>query len=359
MCYQKKKLYVIINAMKRCLTVVLILTLAILSASASVDMRSAFSTPADNGSYEAVFSNPAALPWRNQDGKDFLIGVRYRDDYSKSLFASDSPYRFLQSVVSDVTLSFSGRTMAFTAVFENSLDRTGYQDKPGHVDLFSTTYFQLDMGYSLWRFSGGIRVSGGNMLIRQDRSVVNIFDYLQNSFLTKFENYDGGEFFSVGIGLQYRDEIFSLGFYSDRVLYLNESGSATSSLDGFLSSLSIGAKATAHRFTGNGELLLIRPSASVLFSDIAGEDSRVALSASLIFQLLPDADLTLSAGYMDTRNMKSESYFIPNTRYALFSLLYSMSGYSIGLDFTVPFTYFAQSDSDKPMKVDLFFRVRI
>lgn len=344
--------------MKRCLNIVLLLVLALSSLSAAVEMGGFFSNPASNGSYEDIFSNPAALPLRDSDGRDFLIGTRFRDDYHRQPFDVKSPYRFLQSPVSDVVLSFSGRTMAFTAVFENSLDRSAYPAGESTANLYSTTHFQLDLGYSLWRFSGGVRISGGNLLERAEKQIVNLFDYIQNSFFTKFDNYDGGEYFKLGVGLMYADDYLSAGFYADRVLYLNDSGSASSSLDEFLSSLSLGIKAVAPRYTSAGELLLIRPSASLSFGNIMSEESSITLAGGLTFQLLPDSDLDIVFGYSDYRDARSDAYFSPRMRYTIFSLGFTMSGYSVEISSKIPLSVY-RGEGDDAVSMDFAFRVRI
>lgn len=344
--------------MKRCVNILLLLVLVLPSAFAAVDLDGFFSNPASNGSYEDIFSNPASLPLRTQDGRDFLISTRFRDDYESQPFAEDSSFKLLQSPVSDIMLSFSGRSMAFSAVFENSLDRSGADLFDTTSDLFSTTHFQLDMGYSLWRFSAGFRISGGNMLARMDKQISNLFDYIQNSFFTKFDNYDGGEYFKLGVGFLYADDYFSAGFYSDRVLYLNTVGAASSSLDEFLASLSIGFKAVAPRYTSEGELMLIRPSLSIAFGNIMSSESRVTVSGGLTFQLLPDSDLDILFGYSDLRNVETDGYFSPSMRSTIFSLGFTLAGYSLEISSRIPLSVYRGETSDA-VSMDFAFRVRI
>ena len=323
------------------------------AVSSPVSLRTYFSTPADNGSYTSIFSNPASLPFRESDGKDFLILFRYKDSYSKSLFNSNFPYRFMPATSSDVVLSFSGRSMAFTALFENNIDRSSYSKQSTQADLYSVTHFELDMGYNLSRFSAGIRISGGNQLKRSDKQILNLVDYLRNSFLTKFESFEGGEYFTLGVGALYRDDYFSFGFYSDHIIYLNDAGSATSSLTEFLSSLSIGAKAIAPRFTSDGELLFVRPAFSLLFDNIYSTESRFSALLSLTMQLLPESDLIFSLGYSNLRDAQKNGFFTIDSRYALFSLEFSMGSYSALLTSSIPV------DGNKGVDVDLIFRIKI
>lgn len=332
------------------------LVLCLYGIFAAVDLDGFFSNPAANGRYVDIFSNPAALPLRASDGRDFLIGTRFRDDYYRQPFDEGSPSRFLQSPVSDVILSFSGRSMAFTAVFENNLDRSGYPSSEISADLFSTTHFQLDMGYSLWRFSAGFRISGGNLLVRTDKEIKNLFDYVQNSFFTKFDNYEGGEYFKLGIGFMYADDYFSAGFYADRVLFLNESGAASSGMDEFLSSLSLGLRAVAPRYTSEGELMLVRPSLSIAFGNIMSSRSRFTVSGTLTFQLLPDSDLDIAFGYSDTRDTGSEAYFSPGMRYTIFSLGFTLSGYSVEISSSIPLSVYS-GQGDDAISMDFVFRV--
>lgn len=321
--------------MRKVILIILIAFSALAPIAAASSLSLPFSSVADRGHFENIFMNPAALSFRDESQGNFLIASDYSDILDQNRFVNGDENPFLQNTSLDLLLSFCGKYIAFTALFDNSLqDRTA----DALFTVSSTAHFQIDIGYSLFGFSLGARVKGGNVLFNNNRRITDFLSLMENTYFARFDNTNSSQYFSLGLGLMYSHEFFSIGLYSDDVLYLDtDSGNVSSDISAFLSSFTVALSVEAPRFTSYGDLLLLRPRLTLQAADISSEKSRFDMNLELRFQLLPRFDIYACVGYSDLRNAFESNYFAPYKRLSRFSLRFDYFSFSITAGVTIPF----------------------
>ena len=189
------------RAMKRCLaTIAAILLSAVLSAAA-VDYNaidSPLQSAAYSGRFYDIFSNPAALPLMEVQPGMIAVRTNIRDSFTPSDFG----YGFsgVQDQMWTVDATFISKYISLTAYYGLEYDRL-YRENPIY-DVYSSLKVELNAAYAVPYFSFGIRISGGNQMVRRDKDINNFGDYITNGWFTPFERDTGSEFFNLGLGVK-------------------------------------------------------------------------------------------------------------------------------------------------------------
>ncbi len=341
--------------MRKVILSILIVFSALVPLSAVSSLSIPFSSVADRGHFENLFSNPAAIPFKESSQGDFLIASGFSDNLDQHLFDIGAVNPFMQNTSLDLLLSFSGKYIAFTALFDNTLkDRTDN----AVFTVSSTAHFQIDIGYSLFGVSLGARIKGGNVLWNNNRSITGFISLLENTYFARFDKTNNSQYFSLGMGMMYSHEYFSIGLYSDDVLYLNtDSGNVSSDFSSFLSSFTVALSAEAPRFTSYGDLLLVRPKFTLQAADIRSEKSRFDANLELRFQLLPRFDIFTYLGYSDFRNVFESDYLAPYKRISRFVLRLDYYSFSFTAGISIPFEVYTGGRDE--ISYSLLFRFLI
>lgn len=311
--------------MKRKVLILLVLLLPYL-LMADISSNGLFAdNPAAAGEYENIFTNPAAVPFKDESDA-FYLSFTYSDviDYKKVLDVSN-----------DLILSFAGNHMAFTAGISTQL-----QHEDSSTDLYSSTAFRVDFGYEMWNIGVGARVSGGTRLVRRNVSVSTPFDYLVNAYLCSYEtDYStGAQYFNLGIGIMYKNEIFSIGMYGDKVLYMNTAGSVAMDWNEFISSLSGGTTLTMDRFDRHGDLRIFIPQLSLSFTGLISSSSTLNAAAGLRIQMLPSMNITLTASVTGVRDVTGSGFFSPvNNAYSVYGIEVEAGFFALTTSCQIPF----------------------
>ena len=289
------------RAMKRCLaTIAAILLSAVLSAAA-VDYNaidSPLQSAAYSGRFYDIFSNPAALPLMEVQPGMIAVRTNIRDSFTPSDFG----YGFsgVQDQMWTVDATFISKYISLTAYYGLEYDRL-YRENPIY-DVYSSLKVELNAAYAVPYFSFGIRISGGNQMVRRDKDINNFGDYITNGWFTPFERDTGSEFFNLGLGAILDVSPFSLGVYIGKILTLSN-GQLYIGGDAIAESTTISAALEGPRYTSRGDLMLVRPRASFSLTGLVEAFTRsIEFECDITFQFLPDADLTIGVSYLERQH---------------------------------------------------------
>ena len=332
--------------MKRLVLILLFLVSAAcgLSALSITDVNpldSPLSSVAYTGRFSDMFANPAALSLMETSTGPFAFSASWADDLDASLFGHDS-MPLLQNQHWNLQASFIARYVALTAFFGTDFERAE-SDEPAY-DIHSSLRIEVDMAYSIPHFSIGMRLSGGNKMIRRNRIVDSLSDIFANAWFSPFERESGSESFDVGVGAIGYIGPLSVGIYVGEFLTLRDDN-LYFGWDAMAESTTVAISLGPSRFTDEGDLRFFRPRCSLSMTGLVDEDTRsVEIEGELTFQLLPESSVTFAASYLEESHMLFA--FRPENAFVSFFLRGEGSGFSgsIGLSFkATDFSVFAPS----------------
>ena len=291
------------------------------------------------GRFSDVFANPAALPLMETDTGPFAVSLAFSDDYTPVDFAAPLP--FLEHQSWDIAASFVADYVALTAFFGTEFDR--YENNSSLYDVRSSLRLELDMAYSIPYLSFGMRVSGGNSMIRQGRTIDNFIDIFTNAWFSPFERESGSESFDVGAGLIFSAGPFSLGAYVGQIITLRDNDIYLG-WDAIGDSTTLSAALSMDRFTSEGDLRFCRPKVSFSLTGLTDNDAArsIEAEAELTFQFLPESSATLAISYYEDNH--SFFSFNPENGHVNIFLRGEGAGFSgtVGVSFSaVDFSRFA------------------
>lgn len=259
-------------------------------------LDSPLSSVSYSGRFSDVFSNPAALPLIETETGPFAFSLSGADSLDSSLFGSD-PMPLLQNQKWNMQASFIARYVALTAFFGTEFERLRPDDL--QYDIHSSLHIEVDMAYAVPHLSMGLRVSGGNKMIRQNRTIDSFPLILANAWFSPFERESGSESFDVGAGAIITFGPVSGGFYVGEILTLR-SDSLYFGWDALAESTTLSLSVGAGRFTKSGDLRFFRPRGSISMTGLVDASTRkVELEAELTFQFLPESSATLAISYLE------------------------------------------------------------
>lgn len=291
--------------------------------------------PAAAGDYVDIFTNPAAISFKDEDDS-FLLAFSYSDviGFNGKLDASN-----------DIVLSFAGSHMAFTAGVSTYSDPNTSNSR---TDIYSQTAFRVDFGYEFWNIGFGARVSGGTRLVRRNLTINNLLDYFINAYFCSFEtDYStGAQYFNLGLGVLYKTDIFSIGVYDDKILTMNSTGTVVMSWSEFIGSFSGGMTFSIGRYNRYGDLRLLIPEISFSFTNFISSESTINAAAGLRIQLLPDTNVTFIGTITGIRDTVASGVFAPvSSGYTAVGIEMEIGVLSIDATCQLPFEVFNGTSS--------------
>lgn len=246
------------------------------------------------GSYSDSLYNPAALPLKREDGT-LLISYAGSDDM---IYGKDSiKMKYFQNHADKLLLGFMGRNISLTGQFGSDfriIDGNKY-------DIYNTIDAQIDWAYALPYFSFGMRLKGGNSMIRSSKEVDNLTDAYANALFSPFENDLGSSRFSLSAGALVYFKFGAIGAYVDKIMSL-EDNSVTINLDNVLSSSVVSLYLGLSRINKDGELNQVRPRISLSYSSLKEDSLIFDAKADIAFQMLPSFSLALGIGYREEKH---------------------------------------------------------
>lgn len=274
--------------------------IAALSVTDGNPLDSPLASVSYSGRFSDVFSNPAALPLIETETGPFSLSVSWADDYSADSLSLPMP--FLQEQSWGVSASFIARYAALTAFFGNEFDRVGEE---AVYDIHSSLGIELDMAYAIPHFAFGMRVSGGNRMIRQGKTIDTLGLVFANAWFSPYERESGSESFSVGAGAILYYGPFSGGIYIGELLTLRNEDIYIG-WDALAESTTLSLSVGMDRFTEEGDLRFFRPRASLSMTGLSDADGRsIEAEAELAFQFVPSSSAAIGVSYLE----KSHSLF--------------------------------------------------
>ena len=287
----------------RRLAAIAIAILMLIPLSAAVDDRYAMDSPyqsvAYSGRFYDMFANPAALPMMEVEPGLIAITVTGSDSWKASDFGSGR-MSFMQDQLWSIDATFISKYIALTASFGSEFDRLSASDP--RYDIYSSLKIELNAAYAFPHFSIGARVSGGNQMVRRDKTIDNFTDIFRNAWFSPFDRDPGSEFFDLGVGAILEFSPFSAGVYVGKLLTLKY-GNLYLGWDTLAESTSVSLALEGGRYTKDGDLMLVRPRASVSLTGLVESATRkIEFEGDITFQFLPGADLTIAASYLEFRH---------------------------------------------------------
>ena len=269
---------------------------SIYSEASSYDPMSAASY---YGTFYDVFANPAALPCIETETGNLSLSLLFSDDWDGSAMKGEA-MPLLQQQDWDIRASFIAKNISLSAFFGTEFARSSADPI---YDIYSTLKIQVDVAYAFPHISFGARVSGGNRMIRSERTVDSFGDIFANAWFSPFKRDAGSEFFDLGVGALFYYSVFSAGVYIGELMTLSDDGGDIyMGWDAIGRSTTVSAAITAPRFLASDDLRFFRPRASFTISDFSGGGSTIVWAAEMKFQFLPDADLSFALSYTETEH---------------------------------------------------------
>ena len=289
----------IIIRMRR-LAAIAIAILMLIPLSAAVDDRYAMDSPyqsvAYSGRFYDMFANPAALPMMEVEPGLIAITVTGSDSWRASDLGSGR-MSFMQDQLWSIEATFISKYIALTASFGSEFDRLSASDP--RYDIYSSLKIELNAAYAFPHFSIGARVSGGNQMVRRDKTIDNFTDIFRNAWFSPFDRDPGSEFFDLGVGAILEFSPFSAGVYVGKLLTLRNSNIYLG-WDTLAESTTISMALEGGRFTKAGDLMLVRPRVSFSLTGLIDASTRkIEAEGDITFQFLPDADFTIAISYLE------------------------------------------------------------
>ncbi len=261
---------------------------------------SPFSSVSYYGSYADAFTNPASLPLMRNYGS-FLVSYLGSDDLDADA-ASGEKLSLFQNHTDKLVLSFLGNNLSLTGQFGTDFRGRSHDfENPDKLrfDVYNTIDVQIDWAYAFPYFSFGVRLAGGNSMIRPSKQISNLIDAYANALFAPFENDNGSSRFSLGAGALLYFRYGAIGLYVDEVMSLSD-GALSASWPSLLSSSTVSFYVGSSRINKDGELTFIRPRLSYSYSGLTSDNVSVFdLKTDVAFQFLPSFSIALGVSYRE------------------------------------------------------------
>lgn len=291
---------------------------------------SAWSDVSSYGHIEDIMTNPASIIRREKRSTGFMVSFDYSDTFEDGIFSDVDGFSYANEPNNDISATFVGGNLAFTANMGISLDdKYTSSDGSTYYDFNNTTTFSFDMAWDFDKFALGAAISGGNLATRLNRKVEQPYDLIGNALFAEYEPESGMEDFQLGIGGMYNDGPYSAGILFSRLLYL-EDDELTSSDNELLNNLSFGASLNSSKFTSHGDLRLVRPRLFVEFGNVASDEATFTLGLTTLFQFLPGNELSITAAYIRLSD-GDDNYFDSYETFRLVEVTYLFGSFKFGL----------------------------
>lgn len=258
---------------------------------------SALRSPSYRGGIEDVFVNPASLPLII-DQKLFKLSLGASEAIDSSVLSS-SPTGYIQNLMSEGQGTVVSGSMALSAKFSNKLtERRLSADDTPLFDIYTGVDIEIDLGYRLGRnFSFGIRLGGGNSMVRRSKEVTGYISVVENALFSPYEKTTESQRFNSTLGLMVFNDNFALGMTTSSII------GGDVSLGGYFTRLmgntTVALSYTAARYSREGELNLLVPRLGASLTGMGvGEDRSISLSGDLRVQFLKNTYIDGGVKYL-------------------------------------------------------------
>lgn len=251
-----------------------------------------------SGSVEDSFANPASLSLVENGTSSLAVSAMVSDSWDTSKLGKEK-MSFLQNGRSELQASFMTKHFAFTGSFATTFEDRRMNASGNPVfDIYTGLNLQIDASYAFPYVSFGVRMKGGNRMVRAEKEVAGFSAVIANAWFSPFEREANSESFSAGLGMIVRYRFFSAGIYIDEILALNEKKSISVDLGMILRSSTVSLSLQGDRFSKSGDLAFFRPRLSVSITGLNG-NGKLEAEADLALQFLPDSSLVFAVSYYE------------------------------------------------------------
>ena len=284
-----------------------------------------FLSPSYSDRFQDALMGPYQLPLTENDAIFYFTTVM-SEEWDLDELAGGGSLPWIQNGRTEIQASFVGKNLSLTA-----FSSTYFADRrPGGIsvyDIWNTLGIQLDWGMQFGWFSLGITMEGGSEMIRNDIAVTDWINAMENAYFSSFRHASDRDFFSLGFGMAADAGIFSIAVKADDLITLRDEDIYIG-WDAIIDSLSLSVALRYPEFTKRGDLNLVRPRMSwTLSGNPAEHDMQTAFKGELLFQLLPELDLSVALGYRETKH----GWFDFDPMNGLFMTGFSVLGESFGV----------------------------
>ncbi len=254
---------------------------------------------------DSFVANPALLGLPDRQETQLLASLRYKDAIESSTWKSGEPNSLLIAPVTDLTVSFSAGSLAFSLQNRNMLSSR-------EVDTDISTYlgtmhtmFQFDWatGRAPLYFGVSVRATAASerqqIEIRDDRTFL---DYLVETTIGRYEPLNNASDVAFGMGLLLDYQWFKMGVVSNRFAYARADDTLIISGDSVLKTLDWGVGVSSPTYDRTNQLQLIKLQGAFDFLNLGSDEERqLRLGVSVKLQLLPNWSISFLFGYQEAK----------------------------------------------------------
>lgn len=266
-------------------------------------LDSSLYSPAYAGRFTDALVNPASLGMMENDSV-FYVNVLFGEQWDLGTIRSGEKLSCIQNLKSEITFSFISRHLSLTASSSTFFADRRYIEGNPVYDIYNALGIQIDWSYAFPYVSLGVRIKGGNALIREDKTVTGFVSAIENAYFSRFDSVSGHDYFSVGASIRAEVSFFSASFMIGEIVNLDTSDTEVSGnlhigWDNVLDSMNFSFALRYPEFTRRGDLNLLRPRISFFWQGNPVDRLEIGMNLELQFQLLPSLDMFISVGYRE------------------------------------------------------------
>lgn len=259
--------------------------------------NSALYVPSYSDRFFDSLINPAALS-RVESDNIFYFTTIISEDWDIKEIKSGGPLSYLQNLNTEMIVSFVGNNLSLSAVANTYFGSRNVEDGKLSMNVYNTFGIDLNWSYGFPYVSLGMRIKGGNTLIRRNKSISSIFNAIENAYFSQFENTSGMEYFSIGASVSVEVGFFESAIMFDDIVSLKDSD-LYFGWDSFLDSMVLSFSLRYPEFTKRGNLNFCRPRIGFAVKGNPIGKMEITANAELQFQMLPDFDFNVAFGYKE------------------------------------------------------------
>lgn len=269
--------------------------------------------------------NPAMLS-RVESSNIFYFTTIISEEWDIGEIRDGGPLPFLQNLNSEFIFSFVGNNLSLSAIANTYFGSRHVEDGKLNMNVYNTFGIDLNWSYGFPYVSLGMRIKGGNTLIRRNKNITGILNAIENAYFSQFENSSGMEYFSIGASIAVEVGFFESSLMFDDIVLLRDSD-LYAGWDTLLDSMSLSFSLRYPEFTKRGNLNFCRPRIGFSMKGNPADKMEITANAELQFQLLPDFDFNVAFGYKEKDHSLFD--FDPSNGLLMLALELQGANYSI------------------------------
>jgi len=259
------------------------------------------------GSFDDVFSNPAAIALRQDGGGNVSFGYYTSDSYGDGDLFNGEKLSFVRNRDSALCVTAVGSHMAFKGNFEYFLEDRNTDNGELQFTYYNRMEIQVLGAIGFKDISAGIRFRGSNISYRRNKATDNVFEMFANEILSPYDREEGSQELSVDGALSYLGPFFSVGVMIDDMLYL-EDGDIASSFERMGDNFSVGVAFFMDEYAKDGHLRYLKPRIGLEIDSMLKESPTFKITLDVDVQFLPENKLKVFSTLSETHGWLS-NYF--------------------------------------------------